>query len=86
MKSPKFRLNEGAPPWIGRSVERLEDPPLVRGEGSFAADVSFPHQLHMRVVRAQTAHGVIRPRPFLRLLERQPLPSWAGARCKCRAR
>ena len=44
---------------IGRSVIRLEDGPLVRGEGLFAADVSFPRQLHMRVVRAQVAHGDI---------------------------
>jgi len=45
--------------FIGRSVPRLEDPPLVRGEGRFAGDVNFPHQLHMRVVRAQVAHGRI---------------------------
>src|SRR6266852_1261701 len=43
--------------WIGRSVERLEDPPLVRGCGRFAGDISFPHQLHMRVVRSNHAHG-----------------------------
>jgi carbon-monoxide dehydrogenase large subunit/6-hydroxypseudooxynicotine dehydrogenase subunit gamma len=45
--------------WIGKSVERLEDPPLVRGRGRFAGDISFPHQLHMRVVRASHAHGRI---------------------------
>lgn len=45
---------------IGRSVARLEDPPLVRGEGCFAADVNFPRQLHMRVVRSQVAHGVLK--------------------------
>jgi carbon-monoxide dehydrogenase large subunit len=45
---------------IGRSVRRLEDPPLVAGQGRFAADVSFPHQLHMRVVRSHVAHGIIR--------------------------
>ncbi len=45
---------------IGRSVRRKEDPPLVTGRGSFAADVSFPHQLHMRVVRSPFAHGRIR--------------------------
>ncbi|WP_203075276.1 xanthine dehydrogenase family protein molybdopterin-binding subunit [Falsiroseomonas ponticola] len=42
---------------IGRSVPRLEDPPLLRGEGAFAADISFPRQLHMRVVRAEMAHA-----------------------------
>src|SRR5262249_9469175 len=45
--------------WIGQSVTRLEDPPLVRGRGCFAADISFPHQLHMRIVRANHAHGRI---------------------------
>ena len=45
--------------WIGQSVTRLEDPPLVRGRGRFAADISFPHQLHMRIVRANHAHGRI---------------------------
>ncbi len=43
--------------YIGKSVARLEDGPLLRGEGRFAADVNFPHQLHMRVVRSQLAHG-----------------------------
>src|SRR6266436_5481218 len=43
--------------YIGRSVPRLEDPPLVRGRGRFAGDISFPHQLHMRLARAPVAHG-----------------------------
>jgi carbon-monoxide dehydrogenase large subunit len=43
--------------WIGASVERLEDLPLVIGRGRFAGDVSFPHQLHMRMVRSSYAHG-----------------------------
>jgi carbon-monoxide dehydrogenase large subunit len=44
---------------VGRSVLRLEDPPLLTGEGRFVADLSFPHQLHMRVVRSAYAHGRI---------------------------
>jgi CO/xanthine dehydrogenase Mo-binding subunit len=44
-------------PYIGRSVPRLEDPPLVRGRGRFAGDISFPHQLHMRIARSPVAHG-----------------------------
>jgi aerobic carbon-monoxide dehydrogenase large subunit len=43
--------------FVGRSVPRLEDRPLVRGHGMYAADVSFPHQLHMRMVRSPVAHG-----------------------------
>jgi len=46
-------------PWIGQSVERLEDPPLVAGHGEFAGDINFPHQLHMRMVRSAHAHGRI---------------------------
>src|SRR5580692_9627591 len=46
--------------FVGRSVTRLEDRPLVTGNGRFAADVSFAHQLHMRVVRSSQAHARIR--------------------------
>jgi carbon-monoxide dehydrogenase large subunit/6-hydroxypseudooxynicotine dehydrogenase subunit gamma len=44
---------------VGRSLPRLEDRPLVTGEGCFAADISFAHQLHMRAVRSANAHGRI---------------------------
>jgi aerobic carbon-monoxide dehydrogenase large subunit len=46
--------------FVGRPVTRLEDLPLVTGNGRFAADVSFPHQLHMRVVRSPHAHALLR--------------------------
>ncbi len=45
--------------WIGQSVERLEDPPLVTGHGRFVGDINFPRQLHMRMVRSNHAHGKI---------------------------
>jgi len=45
--------------FVGRSVPRLEDRPLVTGRGTFAADIAFPHLLHMRVVRSMHAHGRI---------------------------
>jgi aerobic carbon-monoxide dehydrogenase large subunit len=44
---------------IGKSVTRLEDRPLVTGRGAYAADISFPRQLYMRVVRSIVAHGRI---------------------------
>jgi aerobic carbon-monoxide dehydrogenase large subunit len=44
---------------VGTSVRRLEDPPLVTGRGAFAADVAFPHMLHMRLVRSAHAHARI---------------------------
>jgi carbon-monoxide dehydrogenase large subunit len=43
--------------FVGRSVKRLEDRPLVTGRGQFAADIGFPHQLTMRVVRSTVANG-----------------------------
>lgn len=46
--------------FIGQPVQRLEDPPLVTGRGRYAADVSFPHQLHLRIVRSTYAHGRIK--------------------------
>lgn len=52
--------NTGHPrPYLGQSVNRLEDFPLVTGRASFVGDMSFPHQLHMRVVRSSIAHGRI---------------------------
>ncbi len=46
-------------PVVGASVARLEDIPLVTGRGLFAADITFPDALHMRVVRSPVAHGRI---------------------------
>ncbi|MBV8492206.1 MAG: xanthine dehydrogenase family protein [Alphaproteobacteria bacterium] len=45
---------------LGRSLRRLEDPPLVTGRGQFVGDIGFPHQLHMAVVRSPYAHAVLR--------------------------
>ncbi len=56
--------------FIGRSVARLEDRPLLTGQGRFAADISFPGQWHMRVVRSPVAHGKLKSidaRPALAL-------------------
>ena len=41
---------------IGASVRRLEDPPLLRGAGRFAADINLPGQLHMTSM-LQDRHG-----------------------------
>ena len=45
---------------IGQSVQRLEDTPLLRGDGCYVGDLNFPNQLHMRIVRSHVAHGLIR--------------------------
>ena len=46
--------------FVGRSVPRIEDRPLLTGQGRYAADISFPGQWHMRIVRSPVAHGIIR--------------------------
>lgn len=43
--------------YVGSSVKRIEDRPLLTGNARFAADLSLPNQLHMRVVRSPVAHG-----------------------------
>ena len=43
--------------WIGRSVRRREDPPLVRGEGRFSADPDPPGTLHLAVRLAGVPHA-----------------------------
>jgi len=42
---------------LGHAVPRIEDLPLVTGRGRYAADINFPHQLHMRIVRSARAHA-----------------------------
>ena len=44
---------------LGHPVPRLEDLPLVTGQGRYAGDINFPHQLHMRMVRSSKAHARI---------------------------
>jgi CO/xanthine dehydrogenase Mo-binding subunit len=43
--------------YVGQSVRRLEDPPLLTGTAQFVADLSFPDMLTMRVVRSPVANG-----------------------------
>jgi 2-furoyl-CoA dehydrogenase large subunit len=47
-------------PWVGRSVLRVEDDALLRGEGSFLDDLSpVAHTFHAAVVRSPLAHARI---------------------------
>ncbi len=59
MRGAAATIGVNAMGFVGRSVPRIEDAPLVAGSGLFAADVGFAHQLHMRVVRSPYAHGRI---------------------------
>src|SRR3954471_13454740 len=58
-KTVMFRDAKRAGTVIGRAVTRVEDETLLRGKGRFADYISFPGQLHMRVVRSGHAHGRI---------------------------
>jgi len=44
---------------IGKPVLRIEDAHLVRGEGSYTADIDLPQQLYGVFLRSTHAHGVI---------------------------
>ncbi len=47
-------------PWVGRSVLRVEDDALLRGEGRFLDDLApVAHSFHAAVVRSQLAHARI---------------------------
>jgi aerobic carbon-monoxide dehydrogenase large subunit len=46
--------------YIGKSVTRLEDKPLLTGAACFVADLNFAHQLHARVARSPHAFGSIK--------------------------
>lgn len=43
--------------WIGRSVKRREDPPLIQGQGRYAADNHALGMVHMAVRRAGVPRG-----------------------------
>lgn len=45
---------------LGRSVPRLEDPALIRGNGRFTDDIALPGMLHACFVRSPHAHAAIR--------------------------
>ena len=46
--------------YIGRAVKRLEDRPLLTGNGRFVADLTFPDMLEAAFVRSPHAHAAIR--------------------------
>lgn len=45
--------------WFGAPVQRLEDPRLLRGKGTYVDDVDFPDLLHAAVLRSPYAHARI---------------------------
>ena len=48
------------PPWVGRSILRVEDDALLRGEGRFLDDLApVARTFHAAIVRSQLAHARI---------------------------
>jgi 2-furoyl-CoA dehydrogenase large subunit len=50
----------GEETWLGRSIERLEDEPLLRGEGRFIDDLDpVPNARHAAILRSPLGHARI---------------------------
>ncbi|MBW2270209.1 MAG: xanthine dehydrogenase family protein molybdopterin-binding subunit [Deltaproteobacteria bacterium] len=45
--------------WLGKEVERVEDPALVTGRAQFVDDLAFPGMLHCAILRSPLAHARI---------------------------
>lgn len=48
------------PKWIGRSVDRVEDPTLLTGRAEFIDNLTLPGMLHCAILRSPYAHARIR--------------------------
>jgi carbon-monoxide dehydrogenase large subunit len=60
------------PVYVGKSVKRIEDLPLIQGRGRFLDDLQLPGLLHAAFVRSPLAHAVIRG------IDATPATSMAG--------
>jgi carbon-monoxide dehydrogenase large subunit len=45
---------------IGRRMVRVEDGPLLRGQGRFVDDLAMPDALHVAFLRSPVAHGLLK--------------------------
>jgi carbon-monoxide dehydrogenase large subunit len=57
--------------YIGRPMERVEDLRLLRGRGTYVADINRPNQLYAVILRSSVAHGKLLNIDISRALERQ---------------
>ncbi len=44
---------------VGARIRRIEDPPLLKGQGRFLDDIVAPHLLHASFVRSAHAHALV---------------------------
>jgi CO/xanthine dehydrogenase Mo-binding subunit len=52
-------LKEAGRRWLGKSLNRVEDPRFLRGEGRYIDDLSLPGMAHAAIVRSPHAHARI---------------------------
>jgi CO/xanthine dehydrogenase Mo-binding subunit len=52
-------LTEAGRRWLGKSMNRVEDPRFLRGEGRYIDDLSLPGMLHAAVLGSPYAHARI---------------------------
>ena len=45
--------------WLGKSINRVEDPRFLRGEGRYLDDIELPGMTHAAIVRSPHAHARI---------------------------
>jgi CO/xanthine dehydrogenase Mo-binding subunit len=52
-------LRDAGRRWIGKSLNRVEDPRFLRGEGRYIDDISLPEMAHAATLRSPHAHARI---------------------------
>lgn len=52
-------LREAGRRWVGKSLNRVEDPRFLRGEGLYIDDIGLPGMAHAAIVRSPHAHAKI---------------------------
>src|SRR5881275_1361071 len=58
--SQRFASHEPGPPWVGRSIPRVEDAALLTGRGRFIDDLGVrPGTLHAAILRSPHPHARI---------------------------
>ena len=45
--------------WLGKSINRVEDPRFLRGEGRYVDDIKLPNMAHAAILRSPHAHARI---------------------------
>ena len=57
--SPIAGIPNSAPRYIGRPIDRIEDPALLTGQAEFIDNLVLPRMLHCAILRSPHAHARI---------------------------